>query len=426
MMIPTRCRIGFFALSMGYFAAGCSPPASTRPEVIRPVKTMVVSAGGESHVRAFPGKVEASKKVELAFQVSGLLIELPVREGQKVAKGDLIAQLRPDEFKARLTALQGQLDQSRAGLRALQSGDRPEQRLRLQAQLRAADAKLANAKVEFDRYQQLIRRNAVSRSDLDLAQTAYQVAQEERKAAQQMLEKGTIARAEDIEAQEAEVRGLEGRVAEANLQLADTTIRAPYDGVIAKRFVENKQNIKAKEPIVRFQDVDEIEVAVDVPETIMAADILAADILQLIAEFSGAPGLQFPVRVTEIAQAADPTTQTFRVRVAMKAPEGINLLPGMTATVTLTYRRAQILGNQILVPVSAVFQDAAGEQVVWIIGPEGDVTRRPVKIGVATGGQIEVVDGLQSGERIAVAGMTQLRDGMKVRDLGDGLGGGQP
>ncbi len=411
---------------MSYLAAGCSPPASTRPEVIRPVKTIVVSAGGEPHVRAFPGKVEASKKVELAFQVPGLMIELPVREGQKVAKGDLIAQLRPDEFKARLTALQGQLDQSRAGLQALRSGDRPEQRLRLQAQLRAADVKLANALAEFNRYQRLIRSNAISRSDLDLAETAYRVAQEEQRSARQLLEKGTIAREEDIDAKEAEVRGFEGRVAEANLQLEDTTLRAPYDGVIAKRFVENKQNVKAKEPIVRFQDVDEIEVAVDVPETVMAADLLAADILQLIAEFSGAPGLQFPVRITEIAQAADPTTQTFRVRVAMKVPEGVNLLPGMTATVTLTYRRAQILGSRILVPISAVFQDSAGEQAVWVVGPEGNVARRPVKIGAATGSRIEIVDGLQSGDRIAVAGMTQLREGMKVRDLGDGLGGGQP
>jgi multidrug efflux pump subunit AcrA (membrane-fusion protein) len=79
---------------------------------------MVVTAGGESHVRTFPGKVEASKRVELAFQVPGLLVKLPVKEGQRVAKGDVIAQLRQDEFQARLKAVQGQLDQARAALRA--------------------------------------------------------------------------------------------------------------------------------------------------------------------------------------------------------------------------------------------------------------------------------------------------------------------
>ncbi len=98
--------------------------------------------------------------------------------------------------------------------------------------------------------------------------------------------------------------------------------------MIAQRFVEQNQNVTAKQPIVKFQDVDEIEVAVDVPETVMAADIRSADIVQMVAEFSGAPGLQFPVQIREVAQVADPTTQTFQIRVAMKAPPDVNLLPG--------------------------------------------------------------------------------------------------
>ena len=109
----------------------------------------------------------------------------------------------------------------------------------------------------------------------------------------------------------------------------------------------------------------------------------------------------------------------------MKVPEGINLLPGMSATVTLTYRRASILGNRILVPISAILQEPAGEQVAWIVEADQTVTRRVVKIGEASGGQIEIVDGLQPGDRIAVAGVRFLREGMKVRDLGDALGGSQ-
>jgi len=169
--------------------------------------------------------------------------------------------------------------------------------------------------------------------------------------------------------------------------------------------------------------VDEIDVAVDVPETVMAADLRQADIVQLLAEFSGAPGIQFPVHITEVAQRADPVTQTFRVRAAMKSPPDVNLLPGMTATVSLTYRRASILGSQILVPIAAVFKDPAGEQVAWVIEQDQSVTRRPVKIGAATGGRMEILEGLQPGDRIVVAGVSALHDGMKVRDLGDALGG---
>jgi RND family efflux transporter MFP subunit len=413
-------------LSITLLAGGCARQTSTKGEGIRPVKTLVVARGEAAQVRTFPGKVEASQKVELAFQVSGLLDHLPVKEGQKVAKGEIVAQLRQDEFEARLKALRGQLDQARAGLRALRAGERPEQQLRLEAQLRAANAKLANARAEFNRAAMLVQSRALSRADFEVAEATYRVAQEEHEAARQMLEKGTMAREEDIEAKEAEVRGLEGRVVEAKTQLADCTLRAPYDGVIARRFVEEKQSIRAKEPVVKFQDVDEIFVALDVPETLMAADLARADIDQILAEFSGAPGLQFPVQIKEVAQTADPVTQTFKVRAGMQAPPDVRLLPGMTATVTLTYHRAGILGNRILIPISSVYKDATGAQIVWIIGTDQSVARRPVKIGEAIGGNIEIADGLQPGDRIAVAGVPYLREGMKVRDLGDALGGGLP
>jgi len=416
------------ALSIVVLASGCSPraPSTTKADVVRPVKTMVVSAGAESKVRSFPGRVEASNKVELAFQVSGLLVNLPVREGQRVTKNAVIAQLRPDEFQARLRALQGQLDRARADLQALRAGVRPEERLRLEAQLRAAEATLVNARTEFERSTQLLRNKIISRAEYDSSETAYTVAQQNYQAALQTFEQGTIAREEEILAKEAEVSGLEGQVVEANLQLEDSTLRAPYDGVIAQRFVEQGQNIRANERVVVFQDVDEIDVAVDVPETVMAADLRSADIVQMLASFNGAPGLQFPVHIKEIAQRADPVTQTFTIRVGMQAPPGVNLLPGMTGTVTLTYRRASILGGQILVPVTALIKESTGAQVAWAIGPDDSVKRRPVKTGSVTGDSIVILEGLQPGDRIAVAGVSFLLDGMKVRDLGDGLQSSQP
>jgi membrane fusion protein, multidrug efflux system len=349
------------ALSILYLAVGCAREEPPRPEVVRPVKTQVVIAGDEPHIRVFPGRVDASTRAELAFQVSGLLVSLPVKEGQNVAQGEVIAQLRQDEFQARLQTVQSQLDQGRAALNALRQGERPEEQLRREAQVRAAEARLANARTEFERHARLVRANAVPRADYERAETAYRVAQEDHRAALQILEQGTIARQEDIEAQEAQVRGLEGSLVEANLQLEDSTVRAPYDGVIARRFVDVGQNIRAKEPVVQFQDVEEVDIAVDVSEAVMIAALRSADIVQMSAEISGAPGLEFPVRIREFAQVADPITQTFQIRAAMKSPPGMNLLPGMTARVTFTYRRASILDNRILVPISAVFKDATGE-----------------------------------------------------------------
>lgn len=412
-----------FAPGILLAACGCEAEPAPTANPVRPVKTMVVASGNEIHVRSFPGIVEASRRVELAFQVSGLLVRFPVREGQTVAKDEVIGELRQDEFKARLESLQGQLDQARASLTALRAGERPEERLRREAQVRAANARLANARAELERGRQLVVGRNISRAEMESLETAYQVAIEDQKSAVQLAEAGTIGREEDILAGEAQVRGLEARVVEANIQLNDTTLRVPYAGIIAQRFVEEGQNVTAKQPIVRLQDVEEIEIVADVPENVMAFEIQTADVVEMLAELSGAPGLRFPVQIREVAQVADPTTQTFQVRAAMQVPEGIRVLPGMSATVAVTYRRASILGEQILVPISAIFKDPAGESVAWIIRDDQTVARRPVKLGSATGSQIKVLEGLQPGDRIAIAGVTQLREGMKVRDLGDALGG---
>jgi multidrug efflux pump subunit AcrA (membrane-fusion protein) len=278
---------------------------------------MIVAAGDRVDLRSFPGRVDASKRVELAFQVPGVLVDLPVKEGQKVAKGEIIARLRREEFQARLETSQGQLDQARAALSALRLGERPEEQLRRETQERAAAAKLANARTEFDRYARLVKSSAVSRSEYELAETAYRVAQEDHKAAVQLLEKATTARKEDIEAQEAVVRGLNGRVADAKLQLDDSTLRAPYDGVVAQRLVDEGQSITVNKPVVRFQSAGAIDVVVDVPEAVMASDVRSPSIVRMLAAISGAPGRQYPVRIKEVAQVADPTTQTFPVRFEM-------------------------------------------------------------------------------------------------------------
>src|SRR5690606_6109629 len=109
---------------------------------------------------------------------------------------------------------------------------------------------------------QLLPRQAISQAAYDMSETTYRVAQQDYEASVQLFEMSSIAREEDLEAQEAVVRGLEAQVVTAELRLEDSTLLAPYDGVIARRLVEENQNVQAKAPIVRFQDVDEVEIVV--------------------------------------------------------------------------------------------------------------------------------------------------------------------
>ncbi|MFO0911639.1 MAG: efflux RND transporter periplasmic adaptor subunit [Pirellulales bacterium] len=404
-------------------SSGCQPEVPEARDVVRPVKTTVVTAGDHLRVRVFPGRVDASRQVELAFRVPGLLASLPVKEGQTVKAGEVIAQLRQDEFDARLKTLQGELDQARAGLRAVLAGERPEEVQRREAELRSARSQLANARTNFERNARLVAQNAVSRAVYEQSETAYKVAQEQYTAAQAMLEQSSVGREEDVEAMEARVRSLEGRVVEARVQLDDSTLRAPYDGVIAQRFVNEGQNIVPNDRVVQFQDLQEIEIATDIPESVMVGEIDTADIVQITAELSAAPGVEFPVRIREVGKVADPVTQTFNVRVAMPAPTDLRVLPGMTASVRLEYRRSAALGQRILVPVESIAQVAGGQPTAWLLGENDSLVPRRVQVGPTTGEWIEVTEGLEPGDRIVVAGVRFLREGMKVRDLGDELGG---
>jgi len=103
----------------------------------------------------------------------------------------------------------------------------------------------------------------------------------------------------------------------------------------------------------------------------------------MVAQFSGAPGKEFPVEIKEAAQVADPKTQTFQVRVAMKRPKGFTVLPGMTANVSVAYWPGGVPTHRILLPVSAVAMLETGGQVAWVMGPDQTVKARPVQVGAS-------------------------------------------
>ena len=411
------------ALSALCLASGCSRQTEVPPAPIRPVKTMVVERGAESYVRTFPGRVEAARSAELAFQVPGLVTRLPVKEGQHVARGQVLGQLRQTEYQARREAAQGQLQQGVAVLDTLRSGARSEEQLRREAALRAAEAKLENARTEFERYARLLPSSVVSRSEYELSQTNYRVAQEERQSAQQLLEKARTSRQEEIEAQEAQVHTLEARVREAGVQLADTTLHAPYSGVVAQTLIDEGEAVAANKPVLKFQNTEEIDIVADVPEAVMAADLRSGNVSRMTAEFSHMPAKQFSVRIWEITQVADPATQTFQARFRMKPSPRTILLPGMTATVDISFRRPRAQAHQTFVPISAVTREANGRQMVWVLGANQTVRCREVRLGEVKDGKVEIQGGFRPGQRIAVAGAEQLREGMKVRVLGNALGG---
>ncbi|MBF0234944.1 MAG: efflux RND transporter periplasmic adaptor subunit [Desulfamplus sp.] len=422
-MINNKIKIGFLVLaSFVLFLTACGKEKEEKStkEIVRPIKMMTVTSGQDMLQRRFPGKVRAVSRVDMSFQVNGPLIKLPVKEGQNVKKGELIARIDPRNYEVALKNAEGHLSNAEAQLKAMRQA-RPEDIRRMEANLAKADAAVRLAQAEYGRIVRIKQADpgAVSQGMIDRVTEGKKRAEAELLAAKEELRIGKIgARPEDIQAKEAEIKSLAAACDYAELQLSYTYLRAPFDGIISRRYVDNFQEIHVKEPIVSLDDVSSVEILVDVPELIVATFKEGSD-PNVVAEFAAAPGKQYPLMIKEHASRANPKTQTYQVAFRMSQSDEINVLPGMTATVTGSSRMQENSKNMFIIPAIAVTADEAGKSNVWIVDKETmKVKPREVKTGNLTGtDDIEIIDGLNAGETIAVSAVSRLREGMQVSDL---------
>lgn len=205
---------------------------------------------------------------------------------------------------------------------------------------------------------------------------------------------------------------------QAQSNLRDTALVAPFTGRIGRKYVQNFEDVVAKEPILSLHDISTVEVVIDVPESVMATFRNPSN-AAFTASFSSAPGSEFALKLEEAAAEADPQTQTFQVTFSMPQPDELRVLPGMTAEVALDIQAGDDVaeGAEILIPADAVFASANGEPRVWVVDTNAlTVQSRNVRVGAVTGeSSIRVLEGLERGETIAVAAVHQLQDGSKIR-----------
>jgi RND family efflux transporter MFP subunit len=350
---------GFVVACLALFAGGCEKQPAEQPTVVRPVKILTIEAGGSAGRREYPATIKATQQADMGFEVPGRMEEFLVKEGQLVRKGDLLARLDDRDY-------QSELEKARANQRKA----------------------LADLNRSLSIYRQ--DKGAISEGAIDSDRRAKEVAD----AALQQAEKA----------------------------VEDTGLRAPFDGYVARKLVEDFANVQAKEPVLILQDVSQLEVEVSIPERDMVGRTRSNDVAEITARvkpevsITSMPGRSFPARVKEFATTADPTTRTFQVRLIFDRPEDVSILPGMTARA-----RAQVAsGDSIIIPVAAVASNARYQAFVWKVDPTTmTVSPAPVEMGDLRDEGVEIRSGLHDGDMIAVSGLSYLQDGMQVRRFGD-------
>ncbi|WP_409525827.1 efflux RND transporter periplasmic adaptor subunit [Nitrincola sp. MINF-07-Sa-05] len=200
----------------------------------------------------------------------------------------------------------------------------------------------------------------------------------------------------------------------ARRNLSYTRINAPFDALITRRLIDRFSNVQANTPVVRVQDVTELRVRINVPEGLIAL-IGGRNGFKVEAHSPDYPEQVFPLEYREHATEVDRATQTYEVVFGMERPEEIEILPGMTLTVSITRNGSEPL-RLVSVPLSAVDTDSNGNFRVWRYDTERNiVTPQAVTLGTLSGTHVPVLTGLEPGDTIVTAGTNLLSDGMSVR-----------
>jgi HlyD family secretion protein len=221
-----------------------------------------------------PGRVEAvSEEIRVSSELSGRLESVPVEEGDRIHKGQVLAQLENKDYAARVLAAEATLSERKAELLRTVNGARLQERRAAQANMQAAQAVLENARKEAERRRNLADRDMVSRDEAERYERVYQVARAEYdRATQEFSLVDADAREEDRRRAEAAVAAAEAQLAEARAYLEKTYVRSPIDGVILRKFRHTGESVSTQfdSPIVTVANDSVLRVRLDVDETDVA------------------------------------------------------------------------------------------------------------------------------------------------------------
>ena len=303
---------------------------------------------GAADTIAASGTVEASE-ADLGFQVAGRIETIAAREGDDVASGSVLARLEQSELSARRAMAEAQLASARALLSELQRGARPEELQLARGAETAARQRMEEAARALERTRVLERGGAASRENLEQAQTAADVARAQHEQSREQLalvQRGP--RSERIEAQRAAVRQAEAIIAQVDAQAGNSTIRAPFAGVVTVRHREPGETVAPGGPVLTLTNPQDRWVRIYVREDQIghvslgqSAEIRSdtdRDQVQAGKVVFISPEAEFTPRNVQTTE--ERVKLVYAVKVAIEGDTGRTLKPGMPADVKLLTKRS--------------------------------------------------------------------------------------
>ena len=375
-------------------------------------------ASGGTIILNATGYIVPAHKIDVATKVDGRVAWIGVGKGDQANAGQVLVRLESDEYQAKVQEAVGQVNYLKAKLAELQSGSRPQEVAKANADMAEMQSEMENARVTLERTRQLEEAQVLSKQALDDATAKFRQGEARFKSLERSYDLARVGpRSEEIDAARGQLQQADGSLAYARTQLQNTVIRAPVAGTILERNVEPGEFVTtgfvsdngARGYVVSLADLNQLQVQLDISQNDFSR--LLPDQPAIITT-DAYPDRRYDGQIQEISPVANRQKATVEVKVKIRNPDHL-LRPDMNASVAFLGVDAQKQSGEAP-PVISVPKTALRDLGVFIV-VSGKATYRKVRTGSASSDMVQITEGLKEDDQLIIDPPAGLSEGQAVK-----------
>jgi len=400
-------RLSALILAIVVVLSGCSRESGEKEPVV-PVQVVAVEKKAIEHTVLAEAILFPLTQSAITPKISAPVKTFYVKRGSRVHEGELLAELENKDLTAAAQDTKGSYDQAQAAYEISTASDLPQEIQKAQLDAQAAQKLLDAQQKVFDSRQELFQQGALPRKEMDQAGVDLTQARNQYEMAQKHLDAlQAIGKQQTLKSAAGQLESAKGKYLGAQAQLGYSEIRSPINGVVADRPLYPGEMAAAGAPLLTVMDISEVIARAHIPQP-------DAAVLKLGDEATiTASGEDQPVegKITVISPALDPSSTTVEVWVQAKNPSQ-KLKPGTSVQLSML---AKTVADALVVPAASLLTAEDGTTSVMLAGADGRAHQKNVKVGIRQGDQVQVVDGVQAGDRVVASGAYGLPDNAKIK-----------
>jgi HlyD family secretion protein len=388
--------------------AGCSKPKEAETEAVAPVQVTEVARDSIQRVVTGDAIVYPVDQASVVPKISAPIRTFAVKRGDHVVKDQVLATLESRDLEAAVAENKELVAQAQSSQRTTTGAQIPEDANKARQDVTSTKEAVDAAQRIYESRKQLFEQGALARRLVDEANLAYVQARSQYDVAEQHLHAiESVSRTEQTKGAEAQTQAAQARYGAAEAQLSYSVIRSPIAGVVADRPLYPGEMAAAGTPLLTIMDVSRIIARANIPVA-QAATLRVGDSAKIA---QAEAGIELEGKVTVVSPAVDPNSTTVEVWVEAGNP-GEKMKPGATVRVSIL---AETIPNAIVIPTSALLPSDEGGVQVMAVGADSAAHEKKIELGAREPDKVQVVKGLDAGEKVITGGGVGLEDGAKVR-----------